>query len=30
MVLTSIPQAVLGGSTIMVFGSIMFAGFTMT
>ncbi len=28
-VLTTIPQAVLGGCTIMMFGSIMFAGFTM-
>lgn len=27
--LTSIPQAVLGGCTIMMFGSIMFAGFGM-
>ena len=29
MVLTTIPQAVLGGCTIMMFGSIMFAGFGM-
>ena len=29
VVLTSIPQAVLGGCTIMMFGSIMFAGFGM-
>lgn len=29
VVLTSIPQAVLGGCTIMMFGSIMFAGFNM-
>ena len=28
-VLTTIPQAVLGGSTIIMFGSIMFAGFGM-
>jgi NCS2 family nucleobase:cation symporter-2 len=27
--LTTIPQAVLGGCTIMMFGSIMFAGFRM-
>jgi len=29
VILTSIPQAVLGGCTIMMFGSIMFAGFGM-
>ena len=29
VILTSIPQAVLGGCTIMMFGSIMFAGFNM-
>jgi len=29
VILTSIPQAVLGGCTIMMFGSIMFAGFSM-
>ena len=29
VVLTSIPQAVLGGCTIMMFGSILFAGFGM-
>lgn len=29
MVLTTIPQAVLGGCSIMMFGSIMFAGFDM-
>ena len=28
-VLTTIPQAVLGGCTIMIFGSILFAGFGM-
>ena len=28
-ILTTIPQAVLGGCTIMMFGSIMFAGFRM-
>lgn len=30
ILLTSIPQAVLGGCTIMMFGSILFAGFGMT
>ncbi|MCQ2165322.1 MAG: purine permease [Bacteroidales bacterium] len=29
VILTSIPQAVLGGCTIMMFGAIMFAGFNM-
>ena len=29
VILTSIPQAVLGGCTIMMFGSILFAGFGM-
>jgi len=29
VILTSIPQAVLGGCTIMMFGAIMFAGFSM-